>query len=118
MELIKNNAKLGAEIAVSLANKSLKSDKIIERPITIVGGASVDIIARSETVGLDSGQSHVGYIHITEGGCARNVAECVARLGLAKDITFISAVGGDAEKSDIIVRSLEKVGIVSIGDSS
>ena len=40
------------------------------------------------------------------------MAECVARLGLAKDITFISAVGDDAEKSEIVLRSLKRVGIV------
>lgn len=81
--------------------------------ITIIGGASVDIIAQSDSISMDSGQSHVGTINIIEGGCSRNVAECVGRLGLSNDLTFISAVGDDEEKSDIIVRSLKNVGIVS-----
>ncbi len=54
VELIKNNAKLGAEIAVSLAQKlaeETKSAEIHKSPaiagtkITIVGGAAIDIIA-------------------------------------------------------------------------
>jgi sugar/nucleoside kinase (ribokinase family) len=61
-----------------------------------------------------SGQSHVGTIRIQEGGSARNVAECVGRLGLEKDCTFISAVGEDSEKSDIIFNSLRKVNLVSL----
>jgi sugar/nucleoside kinase (ribokinase family) len=54
----------------------------------------------------------VGKIRIQEGGSARNVAECVGRLGLGKDCTFISAVGEDSEKSDIILNSLRKVNLV------
>lgn len=55
----------------------------------------------------------MGSIRIQEGGSARNVAECVARLGLEKECTFISAVGEDTEKSDIIFNSLRKVNLVS-----
>jgi hypothetical protein len=40
------------------------------------------------------------------------VAECIARLGLSKDVTFISAVGEDTEKNDIIKNSLNRVGLV------
>lgn len=52
------------------------------RKITIIGGAAVDIIAQSDSITVDSGSSHVGTIRIHEGGSARNVAECLARLGL------------------------------------
>jgi sugar/nucleoside kinase (ribokinase family) len=47
---------------------------------------------------------------MNEGGSTRNVAECLGRLGLGQDITFISAVGDDDKKS-FIYNSLEKVGI-------
>jgi sugar/nucleoside kinase (ribokinase family) len=60
---------------------------------------------------MTSGQSHVGKIRIQEGGCSRNVAECLGRLGLGSDVTFISAVGDDEDKSNIIRKSLTKVGI-------
>ena len=82
------------------------------RKITIIGGAAVDIISQSDSIKTDSGQSHVGTIRLQEGGSARNVAECVAKLGFASDLTFISAVGDDSEKSDIIKNSLRRVGIV------
>lgn len=52
VELIKNNAKLGAEIAVALSNLLLKKDiiPISGKRITIIGGAAVDIIAKSASV--------------------------------------------------------------------
>jgi len=52
----------------------------------------------------------VGKITIREGGSTRNVAECIARLGLNKDLTFISAIGDD-DKSELLINSLRKVGI-------
>ena len=54
VELIKNNAKLGAEIAVSLAQKLAEESKSAENhlaivstgtKISILGGAAIDIIA-------------------------------------------------------------------------
>lgn len=42
------------------------------------------------------------------------MAECVARLGLHDDLTFISAVGDDTDKSEIIKKSLRSVNIVSL----
>ena len=47
---------------------------------------------------------------MNEGGSTRNVAECLGRLGLGSDLTFISAVGDD-DKQSFIVNSLSKVGI-------
>lgn len=63
VELIKNNAKLGAEIAVSLSNKLNEESKAAEvhssgstgTKITIIGGAAVDIIAQSDSVEYQSG---------------------------------------------------------------
>ena len=42
-----------------------------------------------------SANSHVGTITMNEGGSTRNVAECLGRLGLGSELTFISAVGDD-----------------------
>ena len=84
------------------------------KKITIIGGAAVDIISQSDSLHADSGCSHVGTIRIQEGGSLRNTAECLARLGLAQDLTFIAGIGEDSEKSDIIKNSLRKVNIVSL----
>jgi hypothetical protein len=40
------------------------------------------------------------------------VAECLGRLGLGQDVTFISAIGDDKDKSEIIKNSLINVNIV------
>ena len=83
------------------------------RHITIIGGAALDILAQSDSLSTDSGSSHIGKIKLQEGGSARNVAECVARLGFDRDLTFIAAVGTD-DKADFIKKSLRAVNIVSI----
>lgn len=49
-----------------------------------------------------------------EGGSTRNLAECLGRLGLGQDVTFISAVGDD-DKQQFIVNSLQKVGLSTSG---
>lgn len=56
----------------------------------------------------------MGTIRIQEGGSARNSAECIARLGLAQDLTFISSIGEDQDKAEIIKNSLKKVQIVRL----
>ena len=81
------------------------------RQITIIGGAALDIISQSDSLTTDSGSSHIGNIRLQEGGSARNVAECVARLGLYNELTFITAVGDD-DKAEIIKKGLRKVNIV------
>ena len=84
------------------------------RKITIIGGAAVDIISQSNTIEPGSGNSHIGTIVMHEGGSTRNVAECIGRLGLGADVTFIAGVGDD-DKQLIIKNSLERVGISSSG---
>ena len=84
------------------------------RKITIIGGAAVDIISQSDSIEPGSNNSHVGKIVMHEGGSTRNVAECIGRLGLGNELTFISGVGSD-DKQLLIRNSLEKVGISSSG---
>jgi len=89
VELIKNNAALGADIAVSLSQSNRLEEtkenpipmKKAARPITIIGGAAVDIISQSDTIEANSHNSHIGKIIMTEGGSTRNAAECIGRLG-------------------------------------
>ena len=121
VELIKNNAAIGAQIAVKLSQltRSAVSVAPVEelgcaRKVTVIGGCAVDIISKSETIHAGSYNSHVGQIAMHEGGSTRNAAECLARLGFGPDTTFISAVGDD-EKSILIRSSLERVGLSSAG---
>jgi len=61
----------------------------------VIGGAAIDIISKSQTQFEASQNSHNGTITMSEGGSTRNTAECLARLGLGSDVTFISCVGDD-----------------------
>ena len=51
---------------------------------------------------------------MNEGGSTRNVSECLGRLGLGEQTTFISAIGDD-DKKYFIQNSLTKVGISTDG---
>lgn len=61
--------------------------------VAVVGGANIDIIgyANSEFVQSDS---NPGVVRTTPGGVGRNIAECLARMGV--DTKLLTAVGGDA----------------------
>ena len=75
--------------------------------ITVIGGANVDIRARS----LDSLQAHdsnPGETHIAAGGVARNIAENIARHGVS--VKLISVVGNDPY-GDWLLRATAEVGV-------
>ena len=82
--------------------------------MTIIGGAAIDIISKSDTIEPGSTNSHIGQILMHEGGSTRNTAECLGRLGMGKNTTFISGVGDD-EKAGLIRNSLTQVGLSSDG---
>ena len=53
-----------------------------------------------------------------EGGSLRNTAECLARLGMADQISFLSAIGGGRDQDDknsLLSGSLELVGLSTDG---
>jgi pseudouridine kinase len=60
--------------------------------VAVVGGANMDIVARTPMGGL-KGDSTPGQIQCSPGGVARNMAENLARLG--HHTCLISAVGDD-----------------------
>ena len=62
-------------------------------PITVIGGANIDISAKYISPVTAAGDSHNGHISISAGGVARNIAENLARLGSA--VRLISALGDD-----------------------
>lgn len=49
-----------------------------------------------------------------EGGSTRNTAECLGRLGMGPNTTFIAGVGDD-DKSTMIKNSLTRVGLSADG---
>ena len=62
-------------------------------PVVVVGGANLDIKARSTATAI-AGTSNPGHTSTTPGGVARNIAENLARLGTPTQL--IAAVGRDA----------------------
>jgi pseudouridine-5'-phosphate glycosidase/pseudouridine kinase len=98
--LIKNNAKVGAQIAKELCK--LRRSKVL-----IIGGSTVDTIVNPSA--LIPGTSNPGSIKQSYGGVGRNIAECLARLECSPH--FISAVGDDSSGTELKKYAMQ-IGIV------
>lgn len=75
--------------------------------ITVVGGANMDVGAKTETA-LLPGDSTPGHIHYAPGGVGRNIAENLARLGAS--VALVSVVGADAFGNDILAHT-RRIGV-------
>ncbi len=62
-------------------------------PITVIGGANIDISAKYSAAVATAGDSNHGQIFTSAGGVARNIAENLARLGSA--VQLITGLGDD-----------------------
>ncbi|NIS82667.1 MAG: ribokinase [Anaerolineales bacterium] len=62
--------------------------------VLVIGSAGMDIVGRAAS-DLQPGTSNPGFLRVSYGGTARNVAENIARLGA--DVVLITAVGDDSE---------------------
>jgi len=62
-------------------------------PITVIGGANIDISAKYSSAVAAEGDSNQGQISTSAGGVARNIAENLARLGSA--VQLITGLGDD-----------------------
>ena len=62
-------------------------------PITVIGGANIDISAKYSAAVTAAGDSKHGQILTSAGGVARNIAENLARLGSA--VQLITGLGDD-----------------------
>ena len=62
-------------------------------PITVIGGANIDISAKYSSAAAAAGDSNQGHISTSAGGVARNIAENLARLGSA--VQLITGLGDD-----------------------
>ena len=94
--LVKNNAIVGADIAVELAKlKQETTQEQDDRSPVIIGASIVDFVAKVDSGAelRQDGSTNPGRISQSFGGVGRNVAECVARLGERPH--FISATGND-----------------------
>tara|TARA_B100000963_G_scaffold129929_1_gene113393 strand:- start:7115 stop:8041 length:927 start_codon:yes stop_codon:yes gene_type:complete len=66
-------------------------DRVV--PITVIGGANIDISAKYYSAVAAAGDSNQGQISTSAGGVARNIAENLARLGSA--VQLITGLGDD-----------------------
>jgi len=81
-------------------------------PVTVVGGANMDISAKAGSL-MRAGDSTPGAIHYSPGGVGRNIAENLARLGIAVDL--LSVVGDDAFGKQLLASTAEAgVGVSSV----
>ena len=62
-------------------------------PITVIGGANIDISAKYSAAVTAAGDSNHGQIFTSAGGVARNIAENLARLG--SGVQLITGLGDD-----------------------
>ena len=75
--------------------------------VVAIGGANVDLHARADSA-IDLHDSNPGTVHECAGGVARNIAENLARLGVA--CRLVSAIGNDA-RGDRLIRDCVAAGI-------
>ncbi|TDB36832.1 MAG: hypothetical protein D9V44_09990 [Actinobacteria bacterium] len=76
-------------------------------PVTVIGGANTDILGFVERP-LVPRDSNPGHIRTSPGGVGRNIAENLARLGIA---TRLVTSLGDGSPGDEIEKSCTEVGI-------
>lgn len=75
--------------------------------VVVVGAACLDV--KGHIVGdIVAGTSNPGEVRVSVGGCARNVAENLARLGMRT--TLLSAVCDD-DFGQVIMRQTERAGV-------
>jgi sugar/nucleoside kinase (ribokinase family) len=86
------------------------------KPITLIGGAAIDILSQSQSSKGQPGVSQKGLVKMQEGGSLRNTAECIARLGLTENLSFVTCIGDD-EPGKMLLRSFANLKIVFFFDS-
>ncbi|XP_077195958.1 uncharacterized protein LOC143838487 isoform X2 [Paroedura picta] len=109
--LIKNNARVGSQIAVALNKiqraQGRRGDPSLSRKMfsaprpVVIGGINVDFIAKAKSSTLvDGGQTNPATVRQSFGGVGRNLADCLSRLG--KSPVFISAMGKDEHSASVL----------------
>lgn len=112
ISLVKNNANVGTEIAMAIAEgQSATSVGVVanEYPrasqVIVMGGTVLDIVAKPTANTLLLGTSNPAECRESDGGVSRNIAEVLGRLG--SEPLLFSAVGDDARGLAIQRRQAE-----------
>jgi len=100
--LIKNNASVGAKIAVELNKETQAISVYPSAKIITVGGTNVDIVSKSHQL-FEPRTSNIGANKVIVGGVGRNITECLYRLGQNQTL-FISVLGNDFNK-ELCIRN-------------
>ncbi|XP_042268236.1 pseudouridine-metabolizing bifunctional protein C1861.05 isoform X1 [Thunnus maccoyii] len=125
--LIRNNAKVGSQIACALSKEMNKrklrstSDhhgKKSESDVVVIGGINVDFIAKGKTQTLLFGQTNPGSVCQSFGGVGRNIADSLSRLGYKP--LFISATGADSHSDAVLnyCKHMNTSGVARLQDQS
>lgn len=119
--LVKNNAAIGSQIAVHLANitstpgKEFSSAGSNPGVPVVVGGSNQDIIGHpAKGTKLLMHTSNPGVLNHQWGGVGRNIAECMGRLDTTP--LLVTAVGQDAA-GDGIVESCRAAGVTVLPEA-
>jgi pseudouridine kinase len=72
-----------------------------DRPVLVIGAAGIDIVGRAAAP-LKPATSNPGYLRLSHGGVARNVAENLVHLGT--DTILMTAVGDDPQGQQLLDR--------------
>ncbi|XP_046865065.1 pseudouridine-metabolizing bifunctional protein C1861.05-like isoform X1 [Xenia sp. Carnegie-2017] len=123
--LVQNNALVGSEIAIELCklresrrqmfsrtneDSNIKSSKY--RPV-VIGGSNVDFAAKTSKDIMFGNVTNSGEIRQSFGGVARNIAECIARIGQFQPV-LITCVGAD-DLGEMLLKHLSDVGVSTFG---
>jgi pseudouridine kinase len=76
--------------------------ELLETPVLVIGSSGLDLVGRP-TDALQMGTSNPGYLRVSSGGVARNVAENLARLG--SNVILITAVGEDQAGQQLLEQT-------------
>ena len=117
--LIKNNAKVGAQIAMELAVLRNQNREVLQRTMkvtksspsevqyatgnrsVVIGGTNVDFTATFDVDNVQTnGGTYPGSVQQSLGGVGRNLADCLSRLGHPP--LLLSAVGNDSHGSTFL----------------
>ncbi|KAM7414898.1 hypothetical protein PAMA_019626 [Pampus argenteus] len=125
--LIRNNAKVGSQIACALSKHTNKR-KLRSTPdrheiksesdIVVIGGINVDFIAKGKTQTLHFGKTNPGSVCQSFGGVGRNIADALSRLGHRP--LFISATGADSHSDAVLnyCKHMNTSGVARLQDQS
>ncbi len=112
--LVENNAKVGAKIAVELANlKNGGTNRILnaeKRPL-VIGGSNFDFVCKVDESLSRNASTVPGSIRTSFGGVARNIADAMTKLGCPPK--FITSLGAD-HLGQAILQNLEDKSCVEI----